>query len=109
MRFIVSLLLFVALLGGGCASVSGGRPINEAALAQIQEGMTTQAEAIALLGNPNLRRTRDGQTVLGWLHSTGRSRMIFSAVGESRYVELTFDASGILREILDNQATSTLN
>lgn len=52
----------------GCATA--GRPIDQAGLSKIQRGVTTQAEVVQLMGEPNaISRDGYGNTYLVYLYS----------------------------------------
>jgi hypothetical protein len=58
----VAFLLFTSFLCVGCISIGRtyeGNPINEAILAKIEEGKTTRAEVLELLGAPMAVETAD--------------------------------------------------
>ena len=87
-----------ALMLAGCVSM--GTNYDPNAVAQLQPGMSKE-EAIKILGKPNsISSLPDGQTVLGWVHSTGTA---FGG-GNARGVTLLFDASGkMTRTVYQNQ------
>jgi len=64
----LALLTTLAVLGAACAhSMEGGRPFDVEASNQIEIGKTTEAEVLALLGEPLLRQSKeDGSKVYGY-------------------------------------------
>jgi hypothetical protein len=77
------------------ACVSTGRDFDESRLAAMQPGVTTPAEAVALLGPPQQRVTReDGGVSLTWVY-------VHSAFGSltSKAAGLRFDSAGRLTRI----------
>lgn len=90
------LVILPALVLAACASVGSNYDPN--AVSQLRPGMPKD-EVIRLLGKPNTLTTMpNGQTALGWVHSTAS---VFSA--SARSVSLLFDANGRLLQTYQNQ------
>ena len=67
------LIIMCLILISGCATV--GTQINEANLAQIKEGVTTQEEVIASMGKPYMQTlTSDGKIIMMYQYTKVKNR-----------------------------------
>ncbi len=98
--------LIIAVLTAGCAST--GTKVETAQVNQFKRGLTTQADVIAALGEPNTRATlEDGSTQIGYVHAevTTKPATFIPIVGmfaggmdtQSTAVNFVFDANGKLK------------
>lgn len=110
MRF-VTLLLAVAVLASGCATV--GRRIDPAAIQKLEVGHTTKEQALALLGSPD-SMTQVGTGGAMWMYTFARASAKASSfipvVGafaggsnvQSQSLMLTFGADGVLTDFVSS-------
>lgn len=67
MRHVLIALCLLALTG---CMTSMGQPIDHAQLDQIEEGVTTKPELVAMFGRPMMVGVgSDGTTILTWSHA----------------------------------------
>lgn len=83
----ISFLAATALVAG-CAS--RGHDFDSSKVSQIQKGKTTEADLVALLGEPTNRQNRNGQTTLVWMYSHTNG---FGSTG-AKSVTASLDSSG---------------
>lgn len=96
-------LLVGASLLGGCSFLAPpaqprGNRIDADQLKQLVPGVSSQADATALLGSPTTKGTFDQNT---WIYIGGMTRPVVGgtlAVLSQKVVELRFDDRGVLRE-----------
>jgi hypothetical protein len=87
-------LLGAALLLGGCASI--GHPYNVDAVSSLVPGQTTEAQAVAAVGEPTSRSTEeDGTVLVTWLWSHDSA---FGATADKLVVR--FDATGHMLKVV---------
>jgi len=67
------LIIICLILISGCATV--GTQINQANLAQIKKGVTTQKEVISLMGQPYMQTiTSDGKIIMMYQYTKVKNR-----------------------------------
>jgi len=104
-KFAIIAALSVALTG----CVSAGTKVDTAQLQQFKKGVTTEAEVIARLGEPNTRTMSSGGLhVIGYSHVAARpdavdfvpivGSLAGGAKSETTVVIFTFDETGVLKD-----------
>jgi outer membrane protein assembly factor BamE (lipoprotein component of BamABCDE complex) len=81
----IAVLIFFGLLGAGCAtSTIGNQNLNSDNIAKIQKGVTTKAEVIELLGQPDtVGMMGDGRRMMiysGMQGNVDNSQMMLAAI-----------------------------
>ena len=94
---IVGLALIVLLLLAGCGTTTLGHRFNYQAVDALVPGKTTEAEAMAVLGQPTDRRVADDLTVRVMWSSVEAD--MFGAKGHR--VLILFDATGVMVRVVD--------
>jgi outer membrane protein assembly factor BamE (lipoprotein component of BamABCDE complex) len=97
-------ILVVGLPLAGCSffeaqSTTRGNPVDIDSLKQLTPGVTTTADASALLGSPTAHETFDDNS---WVYISQITRPRVGrlpGVLQQRVVVLNFDASGVLRSV----------
>ena len=90
-RFGVAIGLVITLQLAGCVSIGDEFPVAKAA--DLQIGVTTQAEVQKTFGNPLMSGIADGNP--SWTYTRLRYSPFGGATAE--YLEVQFDERGILR------------
>jgi outer membrane protein assembly factor BamE (lipoprotein component of BamABCDE complex) len=101
---IAALALLGAGLLSGCSYLAPppqarGDRVDSDQLKQLVPGVSSQADAAALLGSPTAKGTFDQNT---WLYVSEMTRPVVGgtlAVQNQRVVELRFDDQGVLRKV----------
>lgn len=104
-------LLLVAMIYG-CAST--GVEVNNEQLSQFKEGVTTESEVVAKLGQPNtVSQTPHGKTLIYvYAHAQARPASFIPIVGifaggadvRSTSATFNFDKSGVLKSVYSSQS-----
>lgn len=111
-------LMSAALLLAGCLDGDFGQPIDrevqtDAQLAdQIVVGRSTQADVVALLGQPGFRQQSAGGEVWGYTYDTRLTnaamyipvvQMVAGRAGQqSEVVTISFNRAGVVRDVRTN-------
>lgn len=104
---------FAAVMLAGC--VSTGTRVTEAQANQFKQGVTTRAEVIAALGQPDTQsRLADGGTVITYLHISAHANaatfipyvglLAGGAKGTTELATFTFTPDGKLAEFSNTQS-----
>lgn len=112
------LIALAAVLLTACASM--GTKVDTAQVSQFKRGVTTQADVIAALGEPNTRATLDdGSSQIGYIHAqaTTKPATFIPIVGifaggmdtESTTVNFVFDANGTLKSTSSSTSAMDTN
>lgn len=106
-------IIWATLALAGCAASRADLdpPLHADALTAIKPGQTTQAQVIALLGQPQVIKAVDGQVLFHYYHYTLKHEtfLLFSRVniaGDDIYV--FFDKAGIVQNIVSGNRTDGL-
>lgn len=100
--FLVS-MAFAVLVTAGCMTSETGNPkiVDPSITSQLKKGVTTEQQAIALLGQPSASSDlADGGQVISYSYAKTKSNYyVYYASGSThiKTLSLTFDKSGILR------------
>ena len=111
-------IVLLAAFVGGCAST--GTKVETAQVNQFKRGVTTQADVIAALGEPNTRATlEDGSSQIGYVHAemTTKAATFIPIVGmfaggmdtQSNAVNFIFDANGKLKSTSSSSSAMDTN
>jgi outer membrane protein assembly factor BamE (lipoprotein component of BamABCDE complex) len=103
-RHVAAACMLLSLPLGGCSlfeanSTTRGNPVDIDAIKQLTPGITTTADATALLGSPTTHETFDDNS---WVYISQITRPRVGrlpGVLEQRVVVLNFDAGGTLRQV----------
>jgi outer membrane protein assembly factor BamE (lipoprotein component of BamABCDE complex) len=113
-KMIVLLILGLTLLG--CMSVGNKQIMDASKTSQIQEGKTTRAEIITLLGEPNHTTSMpngDEMVMYSYTQSTPRPTTFIPVIGlfaggadmKGKTLMFTIDKNGILQKTNKGQMT----
>lgn len=105
-----SLTVLLAIFIAGC--ISFGRPIDQADLDQVESGVTTKAQVIKLMGDPDkISRNNDIITFI-YTHTTSQPGMGTSASGSINYitqkVTISFDKNDIVTGITNKTILNSM-
>lgn len=98
---------FRSLLEASCAlalvsCASSGTNFSQRKAVKPQPGVSTKADAVHALGNPNNETFRaDSTVILTWMHSSGTAW----GSGKSRYVSILFAKDGTMIRMLQRGST----
>lgn len=106
----IMILLIITL--SGCVSM--GTPVSDSQMSMLKNGVTTESDVIARLGQPNgVGKTSDGKKVLtyNYAHASPTAISFVPIVGlfaggsnvQSTIVTLNFDQAGILQDYSSTQ------
>jgi outer membrane protein assembly factor BamE (lipoprotein component of BamABCDE complex) len=104
LRSTCAFALLVACLLAGCSYIAPplqprGDRVDADQVKQLVPGVTTQADATALLGSPTAKGTFDQST---WFYVSEMTRPVIGGtqdVAHQNVVELRFDDRGVLRHV----------
>lgn len=103
LRLIFILFLFLPPLFQACAHSDIGRPVNHRAAQKIEIGKTTEAEVIALLGQPlKIKTNPDGSKIYGYMHIQSKAYVLpFCAKGRATgdKVLIHFNKEGVVTAV----------
>ncbi|MGA9109461.1 MAG: outer membrane protein assembly factor BamE [Smithella sp.] len=104
------LTVLLAIFIAGC--VSFGRPIDQADLDQIQRGVTTKAQVIKLLGDPDKISKKNNIITFIYTHTTSQAGTGTGASGDINYitqkVTISFDKNDIVTGITSKTIHSSM-
>ena len=114
----VSSVLLVGLFVCGCATV--GKQIDMSKLAQFKEGVTTERDVTAALGNPDFKSlTSDGKTIATYTYTraTNKPANFVPVVGllaggmnmQQQTVQFLFNKDGVLEKYIANDSNQNIN
>lgn len=117
MKQFYPIIIFLSLISG-CATV--GRQINEANLAQIKEGVTTQEEVIASMGKPYMQTlTSDGKIIMMYQYTKVKNRatnfipVVNILAGgmdmKQQILQILIDENGIVEKYIFTDSNSDIN
>jgi outer membrane protein assembly factor BamE (lipoprotein component of BamABCDE complex) len=109
----IPVLALALPLLGGCGFFAAhqqvrGNRVDPDALAELVPGVTTRADATSLLGTPTMHASFDDNT---WLYIGSITRPVIAGtqhVNSQEVVALTFDQSGVLRDVLTRDKRQSL-
>lgn len=105
----VFFLCCIASLLCACATASVGRPIDQNAVNQIEQGKTTKAQVLALIGSPD-RITEVGDGSSHWMYLYARSAMRLGGHdSQSQVVMIMFDKDSIVNNITKSYGGMEVN
>lgn len=117
---VVAVLMFLVGVFSliGCASV--GKPIDQNKISQIKEGVTTEQEVIAILGNPYMKTlSSDGEIIMLYQYTKVKNRAsnfipvvnVFSSGMDMRQQMLTIliNKDGKVEKYTMNDSASEIN
>lgn len=116
MKHLLPLVLLAALCAAGCAT--SGRQIDPNAVAKIQKGVTTRAQVIALMGEPQaVSNNGNGIEVLTYMyvHAQANGASYIPIAGafvggvdsHSQHVTVLL-SNGVVKEVRTSSGTDTL-
>jgi outer membrane protein assembly factor BamE (lipoprotein component of BamABCDE complex) len=105
-----SLTVLLAIFIAGC--VSFGRPIDQADLNQIERGVTTKAQVIKLLGDPDKISKNNDIITFTYTHTISQTSTGTSASSSINYrtqkVTISFDKNNIVIGITNKTIHSSM-
>ena len=112
------LIIICLSLISGCATV--GTQINQANLAQIKEGVTTQKEVIASMGQPYMQTlTSDGKIIMMYQYTKVKNRaanfipIVNILAGgmdmKQQILQILIDENGIVEKYIFTDSNSDIN
>ncbi|MGD0169747.1 MAG: outer membrane protein assembly factor BamE [Smithella sp.] len=104
------LTVLLAIFIAGC--VSFGRPIDQADLDQIERGVTTKAQVIKLLGDPDKISKNNNITTFIYTHTTSQPGTGTGASSDINYktqkVTISFNKNDIVTGIINKTIHSSM-
>lgn len=106
-------VIAAALALAGCAASRADLdpPLHADALSAIKIGQTSQAQVVSLLGQPEVIKAVDGQTLFHYYHYTLKHEtfLLFSRVNiASDDIYVFFDKAGIVQNVIAGNRTDAL-
>jgi|SRR5208283_2456873 outer membrane protein assembly factor BamE (lipoprotein component of BamABCDE complex) len=105
-----SLTVLLAIFIAGC--VSFGRPIDQADLYQIERGVTTKAQVIKLLGDPDKISKKNDLTTFIYTHTISQTSTGTGASSSINYrtqkVTISFDKNDIVTGITNKTISNSM-
>ena len=106
-----TLTVLLAIIIAGC--VSFGRPIDQADVDKITRGVTTKAQVIELLGNPDKISKNNDITTFVYTHTISQPKMGTDADSRVNYetqkVTIRFDKNDIVTGITNRTITNSMD
>ena len=112
-------LLFLGFFILGCATV--GKQIDMNQLARFKEGVTTEKEVIAALGNPDFKSlTSDGKTMMTYMYTEAKSKpenfipivggvLVGGMSMKQRMIQFLFDKNSVMEKYIANESDQDIS